>query len=90
MSQEAGKPARSIAARLLQNREEQEANYREQYWALGALYLAGSDTQNISSQILMYARLLIHLSLQYLDVDALLQYGTSYPPPHLCQMPGRS
>ncbi|KAF8957829.1 cytochrome P450 [Flammula alnicola] len=52
---EAGKPARSIAARLLQKPEEQEADYREQYWALGSFYLAGSDTQNVSSQILFMA-----------------------------------
>ncbi|KJA16708.1 hypothetical protein HYPSUDRAFT_47078 [Hypholoma sublateritium FD-334 SS-4] len=52
---EAGKPARSIAARLLQRPEEQEADYREQYWGLGSFYLAGSDTQSVSSQILFMA-----------------------------------
>ena len=71
MNQEAGKPARGIAARLLQKSEEQEADYRKQYWALGSFYLAGSDTQNVSSQILMYAQVLIYLSLSYLDADAL-------------------
>jgi hypothetical protein len=71
MNQEAGKPARSIAARLLQTAEEQEANYREQYWALGSLYLASSDTQKFSSQILMYAQPLIRIPWPYLDADAL-------------------
>ncbi|KAK7043902.1 hypothetical protein VNI00_008068 [Paramarasmius palmivorus] len=52
---EAGRPARSIAARLLQKPEEQEADYREQYWGLGSFYLAGSDTQSVSSQILIMA-----------------------------------
>jgi hypothetical protein len=72
MNQEAGKPARSIAARLLQKAEEKEANYREQCWALGSLYLAGSDTpEKFSSQILMYAQPLIHIPWPYLDADAL-------------------
>ena len=52
--QEAGNPARGIAARLLQNPEEHGANYREQYWGLGSFFLAGSDTQSISSEILLY------------------------------------
>ncbi|ESK83069.1 cytochrome p450 [Moniliophthora roreri MCA 2997] len=52
---EAGRPANSIAARLLQKPEEQESDYREQYWALGSFYLAGSDTQSVSSQILIMA-----------------------------------
>ncbi|KAF9455804.1 cytochrome P450 [Collybia nuda] len=51
---EAGRPAKSIAARLLET-QESECDYREQYWALAAFYLAGSDTQSIASQSLILA-----------------------------------
>lgn len=50
---EAGRPAKSIAARLLES-QDSECDYREQYWALATFYLAGSDTQSIASQSLMY------------------------------------
>ncbi|KZT04209.1 cytochrome P450 [Laetiporus sulphureus 93-53] len=52
---EGGKPAASIAARLLQSQSEVEADYREQYWALGSFYLAGSDTQSIATQSFIMA-----------------------------------
>jgi len=52
---ESGLPAKGIAARLLESQNDVEADYREQYWALAAFYLAGSDTQGIASQSMMMA-----------------------------------
>jgi len=40
-----------------------EITENRQYWALGSFYLAVSDTQNFSSQILVYDQPLIHLAL---------------------------
>ncbi|KAJ3567899.1 hypothetical protein NP233_g6061 [Leucocoprinus birnbaumii] len=56
---EAGKPAKSVAARVLES-QDTDCDYREQYWsdehqALASFYLAGSDTQSIASQSLILA-----------------------------------
>ncbi|TIB72883.1 hypothetical protein E3Q23_03259 [Wallemia mellicola] len=49
-----GQKLEGIASRLLQSTEDQDVDYQEQYWALGAFYLAGSDTQSVFSSIMMY------------------------------------
>ncbi|TFY62803.1 hypothetical protein EVJ58_g3641 [Rhodofomes roseus] len=71
---QAGLPARGIAARLLQYQHETEADYREQYWALGSFYLAGSDTQSIMAHSLIMA-LALHprvLARAQAEVDAVV------------------
>ncbi|TIB96000.1 cytochrome P450 [Wallemia mellicola] len=50
-----GQKLEGIASRLLQSTEDQDVDYQEQYWALGAFYLAGSDTQSVFSSIMMMA-----------------------------------
>jgi hypothetical protein len=50
---EAGRPSKGLASQFLEKEDDAGTSYREKYWALGAFYLAGSDTQSIMSRSLM-------------------------------------